>query len=187
MRGFSIDQREEFFEEDILKRLCFSVERCIEGCHFVFFFGTFLFGLHRTREEFFTDNHSFEGWRSLQRSILHVAGFVTEDRSKEFFLRSRIAFSLRSHLTDKDIPRFDIGSDAYDTVFIEVFGSILGYVRDIVGEFLYPELSITYIEGILVDMDRGEDILTDYTFGDHNRILEVVPFPRHEGYLHIAT
>ena len=36
-------------------------------------------------------------------------------------------------------------------------------------------------------MDGGEDILTDYTFGDHNRILEVVPFPRHEGDLHIAT
>ena len=36
-------------------------------------------------------------------------------------------------------------------------------------------------------MDRGKDILAHHFFGDYDRILKVVSFPRHKGHLHVST
>ena len=36
-------------------------------------------------------------------------------------------------------------------------------------------------------MNRSKNIITNHLFRNHNGVLKIIPFPRHEGNLHVAT
>ena len=62
----------------------------------------------------------------------------------------------RRDLTDQDITWLDASPDTDDTVLIEVLRSVVADVGDIAGKFFETALRLTYLERILVDVDRGE-------------------------------
>ena len=125
--------------------------------------------------------------RNLERGILDIAGLVAEDSAEKFLLGSRVGFSLRGNLTDKDIAFLDLGADTDDTVFVKVFGGIVTDIGNIAGQFFVAALGLTNLEGELFDMDRSVDVFTHNALGNHDSILEVVTLPRHEGDHHVAA
>ncbi|CDC97772.1 uncharacterized protein BN576_00508 [Alistipes sp. CAG:268] len=123
----------------------------------------------------------------LERSVLHVAGLVAEDRAQELLLGRRIALALRGDLTDEDVARVDVGADADDTVGVEVLRGILRNVRDVRRELLDTALRVAHLHDVLIDVHRREDVLTLDALRDHNGILEVVTLPGHVGHLQVAA
>ncbi len=89
--------------------------------------------LLRLGEEILADHDTFQRWACFHGSILHVSGFVTEDGTEEFLFRCRVRFTLWCNLTDQDISFLNPGTDADDTVLVEVLGRFLRNVRDVVG------------------------------------------------------
>ena len=128
-----------------------------------------------------------QGRGGLQGCILHIPCLVSEDGAQELLFRRRIALSLRSDLSDHNVPRLDMRSDPDDTVLIQVSGCILAYVRDIRGELLHSSLGIADFCQIFIHVYRGEDIPADHPFRKHDGVLVVVSFPRHERYLEVPS
>ena len=58
---------------------------------------------------------------------------------------------------------------------------------DIAGKFFETALRLTYLERILVDVDRGEEVFADKAFVQHDSILIVVTLPRHISDLDVTT
>ena len=70
-------------------------------------------------------------------------------------------------------------TDADDTIGIQLAGGVLADIGDIIGQLLHTALGVAHLEIVLVDVDGGEEVLTDETLVDDDRILVVVPLPRH--------
>ena len=125
------------------------------------------------------DHHAVQRRLRLERSVLHVAGLVAEDR--------RIALALRGDLADEDVARMDVGADADDTVGVEVLRGVLRNVRDVRGQLLDAALRVAHLHDVLVHVHRREDVLALDALRDHDGVLEVVPFPGHVGHLQVAA
>ena len=69
--------------------------------------------------------------------------------------------------------------------FVEVGQSVLAEVGDVVGDLFLAELGVAGDALELLDVDRGVAVLLDQLLGDQDRVLEVVPFPGHEGDQHV--
>ena len=72
-------------------------------------------------------------------------------------------------------------------MLVEVLGSVVADIRNVVGQFFQATLRLTYLERILVDMDGGEEVLADETFVQHDRIFIVVALPWHVSDLDITA
>ena len=70
-------------------------------------------------------------------------------------------------------------TDADDTIGIQLAGGVLADVGDIIGQLLHTALGIAHLEIVLVDVDGGEEVLTDEALIDDDGVLVVVPLPRH--------
>ena len=72
-------------------------------------------------------------------------------------------------------------------MLIQVGSGLLAYVRDVRCQLFNTALGVTYFEYILIDVQRCEYVFANDAFVDHNRILEVVALPWHEGHAHVLT
>ena len=72
-------------------------------------------------------------------------------------------------------------------MLVQVGRGLLADVRDVRCQLFHPTLGVTHLEYILVDVKRCEYVLANNAFVDHNRILEVVSLPWHEGHAHVLT
>ena len=133
------------------------------------------------------DNDALERRVGLQRSVLHVTGLVAEDGAQQLLLRRGIALALRRDLTDEDVTGNHMSTHADDTTLVEVLGSVLAHVGDIVGEFLHTALGLAHLEGVLIDVNAGEDVLTHEALVDHDSVLIVVTLPGHVSHLEVAA
>ena len=133
------------------------------------------------------DHHTVQRRLRLERSVLHVAGLVAEDRTEQLLLGRRIALAFRSDLTDQDIARMHVGAYTDNTVGIQILGSVLAHVRNIRSQLLDAALGIADLHDVLIDMDRGENVLALNTLRNHDGILEVVTLPGHESHLQVTT
>ena len=77
-------------------------------------------------------------------------------------------------------PGEHLGADADDAVLVEVGEHVLADVRDVAGDLLRAELGVAGLDLVLLDVDRGEDVLLDDALGEDDRVLVVVALPRHE-------
>ena len=134
-----------------------------------------------------TNDNTIQGWISLERSILYVASPVAEDSSQELLLRRRVALALRRNLADEDIAVMDMSTDTYDAILVKVLSRLFTYVRNVGSEFLHASLCVANLKRVLVDMHRGEYVLTHDTLRDDDGVLEVITLPRHERHLQIPT
>ena len=80
-----------------------------------------------------------------------------------------------------------MGSDADDTVLVEILRCILADIRNVGGKFLHSAFGVTDFGYIFIDMYGSEDIPADHPFRENNGILIVVSFPWHECYLEVAA
>ena len=60
-------------------------------------------------------------------------------------------------------------------------------IGDVAGDLLGAKLGVAGHHLELLDVNRGEDIISDDAFRNEDRILEVVAVPRHEGTQHVAA
>ena len=186
-RGLSFGESHEFLNKEVLESVhsafVFFVEQRKLGSDG---FSRCL-GLDSARKEACADNDTFQRRRSLERSILHIAGFVAEDGAEEFLLGSWVAFALRSDFTDENIAGNDMSADTDDTALVEVLGGILAHIRDIGSEFLHTAFSLAHFESVFIHVDAGEDILGNHALVEHDGVLVVVTLPRHVSHLEVAA
>ena len=126
------------------------------------------------------DDGSLDAGGAVERGVLHVQGFFTEDGFQELLLGGQLGFALGGDLADEDVAGFDAGPDPDDAVFVEVSEDVFGDVRDVPGDVLGAELGVPGFDRLLDDMERSEDVVFDQLFGDDDRVFEVISPPGHE-------
>ena len=72
-----------------------------------------------TREHLHVDDGTFHAGWNTQRSVFHIRGFFTEDRTQQFFFRRQLGFAFGRHFTDQNIAGFNFRTDIDDTGFIQ--------------------------------------------------------------------
>ena len=83
-------------------------------------------------------------------------------------------------LADQHVAGEDLGADADDAVLVEVREHVLADVRDLAGDLLGAELGVARLDLVLLDVDRGQQVVLDDALGEDDRVLVVVALPRHE-------
>ena len=74
-----------------------------------------------------------------------------------------------------------------NTILIQVFGSVLTYVKNIGGKFLHTTLGLAHLKKLLNHVNRGVHILADDTLAQHDSILIVVTFPWDISHFQVLT
>src|SRR5699024_4880663 len=95
--------------------------------------------------------------------------------------------TLRRDLADEEVAVADLGTDADDAALVEVGEDVVGDVRDVPGDLLRAELRVPGVDLVLLDVDRGEDVVLDETLAEDDRVLVVVALPGHEGDEEVAA
>ena len=119
--------------------------------------------------------------RDLQRGVAHLARLLTEDRAQQPLLGRELGLALGGDLADQVVAGVDLGADAHDPALVEVLQDLLGDVGDVAGDLLGAQLGVAGVDLVLLDVDRGEDVLLDQPLGQDDRVLVVVALPRHVG------
>ena len=185
LRLLALGERGEFVEQDLAQFFLTCAVLLVELSQLrVAATGAFL---HGTGKEAGADDHALQRRVGLQRSVFHITGLVAEDGAEQLLLGGGIALALRSDFTNQDVARHDVRTHADDTALVEVLGGVLAHVGDVVGEFLHASLGLTHLEGVLVDVDRGQDILTHHALVEHDSVLIVVTLPGHVSHLKVAA
>src|SRR3954449_12935026 len=125
--------------------------------------------------------------RHLQRRVADLARLLTEDRAEQPLLRRQLGLALGRDLADQDVAWHDLGADADDSAFVEVGEDLLGDVRDVPGDLLGAQLGVTGVDLVLLDVDRGEDVVLHQALGEDDRVLVVVALPRHERHQQVLA
>src|ERR1043166_4449814 len=129
---------------------------------------------------------AFDAWRAVERRVLHVASLFAEDGAQQLLFRRQLRFAFGCDLANQDVAGLYCCPDPDDSTFIEVAQKSLGDVGNIARNFLRAELGIACVDLELLDVNRCVVIFLHQLFGHDDRILEVVPAPRHERHEHIA-
>ena len=106
---------------------------------------------------------------------------------QELLFRRQLALALGGDLANQDVSRLDVGADADDPVLVEVPERLLGDVGDVAGEFLAAKLGLADLDLELLDVDRRVNVFLHDSFVEDDRVLEVVPVPRHEADEDVAA
>ena len=116
----------------------------------------------------------------LQRRVADLARLLVEDRAEQALLGGQLGLALGRDLADEDVAGGDLGADADDAALVEVGQQLLADVRDVAGDLLLAELGVAGVDLVLLDVDRGEDVLLHQALAEDDRVLVVVALPRHE-------
>ena len=111
------------------------------------------------REHLDIDHLAAHAVGHAQRAILHLAGLLAEDRAQQALLGRQVRLALRRDLTHEDVVRLHLSAHIDDAALVEVAQAILANIRDVARDLLGAELGIAGLHLVLLDMDRGEDIL----------------------------
>ena len=84
-------------------------------------------------------------------------------------------------LPDEVVAGVDLRPDPDDPSLVEVLQDLLGDVGDVAGDLLGAQLGVAGVDLVLLDVDRGEDVVLHQALGDDDRVLVVVTLPRHVG------
>ncbi len=98
-----------------------------------------------------------------------------------------MGFALRCDLADQHVTHIDFCADVHDAALVQTRQLRFGQIRDVARDFFRTQLGIACHHGQLFDMDRGEAVFRHHTFGDQDRVFEVVAVPRHERDHHVLT
>src|SRR6266481_615206 len=107
--------------------------------------------------------------------------------AQQLLLRRHRRLALGGDLADEDVARLDLGTDIDDPGLVQILERLLADIRNVASDLFLAELGVARHHLELLDMDRGENVVTDDPLGDQDRILEVVAVPWHEGAQHITA
>src|SRR5208282_154007 len=85
------------------------------------------------------------------------------------------------------IARLDVGTDADDAAFIQVFQQGFGKVGNVAGDFLRPQFGVAGFDFELLDVDRSVGIFLHQFFADQDGVFKVVAAPGHESHQDVAA
>ena len=122
-----------------------------------------------------------------QRGVLHIARLLPEDGAQQLFLWRELGLSFGRHLAHEDVPLPDFRADADDAALVKVAQGVFADVGNVSGDLFLAQLGLAGLDLELFDVDRGKDIVADEALADQDRVLEVVPAPRHEGHEHVPA
>ena len=125
--------------------------------------------------------------RQSHRGIADLSRLLAEDRAEESLLGGELGLSLGSHLTDEYVAGTDLSTLADDAVGGEILESVLADVRNLAGDLLRSELGVARLVRVLLDVDRGVDVVADELFIKKNSVLVVVALPGHEADESVLT
>src|SRR3954469_11928184 len=117
---------------------------------------------------------------NLQRGVAHLAALLVEDRAQQALLGRQLGLALGRDLADQDVAGTDLGADADDAALVEVGQQLRAHVREVTRDLLLAELGVAGVDLVLLDVDRGEDVVLHQVLAEDDRVLEVVALPRHE-------
>src|SRR5690606_7948921 len=132
-------------------------------------------------------NSTVSPGRHAHGGVTDVRSLFTEDGTQKLLFRRHRALALRGDLADENVARLDLGTDVADAGFVEVLQRFFGNVRNVARDFLRPELGVAGHDLVLLDVDRGEDVIGNDALGQEDRVLVVVAVPRHERDEHVAA
>src|SRR5690606_39027385 len=90
-----------------------------------------------TGEDLYVDDSTFGTGRYAQGGVFNVAGFLTKDRTQQFFFRSQLGLAFRSDLTDQDVACAYFSTHVNDTGFVQLVQCSFTHVRDVCSDFLW--------------------------------------------------
>src|SRR6266568_1422167 len=132
------------------------------------------------------DDRTHLAVRDLEAGVAYLAGLLAEDRPQQPLLRGQLGLALRRDLADQDVARYHLGADPDDPPLVQIRQHLLADVRDVPGDLLRPQLGVARVDLVLLDVDRGEHVVLHEPLGQDDRILVVVPLPRHERHEQVA-
>ena len=118
--------------------------------------------------------------RHLERGVADFSGLLAEDCTEQSLLRRQLGLALRRHLADQNVTGANLRTDADDAVVIEIPERVVADTRDISRDLLRAELRVARCALVLLNVNRGEDIILHETLGEKNRVLVVITLPGHE-------
>ena len=139
------------------------------------------------RKDFHIDDNAFHTRRHRERRILHITGLLTKDRPEQFLFRSQLSLAFRRHLTDKDIARLDLGTDADDAALIQISQRLFADIGNISRHIFLTQLGVTSFHLEFFNMDGREGVLAHQLFTEQDGIFEVIPTPGHERDKHVFS
>ena len=101
--------------------------------------------------------------RHFKGGVADFPGLLAEDGAQQTLLRGQLGLSLGRYLSDQDIARADLGSDADDSPLVQILEGIVADARNVPGDLLRSQLRITGLCLIFLDMHGGVDILLHQT------------------------
>ena len=128
-------------------------------------------------EHFNADYFTCFAVRNTQGAVAYFACFFTKDGAQQAFFRGKLGFAFRGYLADKDIARAYFRTNADNAAFVKVLQRIVGYVRDVAGDFFFAQFGIACIAVVFFNMDGSKDICLYQIFAEEDSILVVVAFP----------
>ena len=138
-------------------------------------------------EDLDVDDLAVDTVRHAQRGVFHFARLLTEDRAQQSLFRTQFRLTPRRDLADQNVVRANLGADADDPVLVEVRQALLADVRDVAGDLFRTQLGVARFGLVLLDVDRGEDVVAHQPLADQDGVLEVAAFPGHERDEHVLT
>ena len=133
------------------------------------------------------DDRALDAGGAVEGGVLHVQGLLAEDGLEQLLLGAELGLALGGDLADQDVAGLDVGPDADDAVLVQVAEEVLRDVGDVAGDVLGAQLGVAGLDGLLDDVERGEDVLLDQLLRDDDGVLEVVAAPGHEAAQDVAA
>ena len=120
-----------------------------------------------------------------QTGILHLAGFLTENRAQQLFLGAEFFLTFGCDLTYQNVKRPHLSPDTDDPFLIQIFQGFIAHVGYVTGDLLWTQPGVTSLYLMLLDVDRRELILAHQSFADQDCILKISTLPRQESAQHV--
>ena len=93
--------------------------------------------------------------------VSDITGLFSEDGFQQFLLGRKHGLALGSNLAHENVARPHMCTDPYDAAFIEIQEHLFADVRNVSGNLLLALLRIPSLDFKLLDVDRGEEVLSD--------------------------
>ena len=122
-----------------------------------------------------------------QRVVAHIARLLTEDRAQQLLFRRLIGFTLGRHLAHEDVATLNESAYADDAHLVKIAQVFLSDVGNFAGDLLRSELGLTRFDLVLLDVNRGVEVVGDQTLADQQRVLVVVTLPGHISDQNVLT
>src|SRR5699024_10859574 len=132
-----------------------------------------------TAEHAHTDDLAGLTVRHLQGGVADLAGLLTEDGTQQALLRGQLGLALGRDLADQDVAVDDLGADTDDAPVVEVGQDLIADVGDLPGDLFRTQLGVPGVDLVLLDVDRGHDVVLHQTLGEDDGVLVVVALPGH--------